>query len=108
MAASLSGIFLVHRIVTQGETVRIEADEKAVYIFPLNKNNTVVIKGPLGNTYVEIRDHRVRITESPCKNKLCVRQGWMQKGAIICLPNRVIVTIEGSPEQNGTVDAITG
>jgi len=83
-------------------------DGKPVYILPIDKNNTVSVEGPLGKTQIEIKDHRVRVTESPCKNKLCIRQGWTHHGTIICLPNRIIVTIEDESPQNGTVDAITG
>jgi hypothetical protein len=108
MLASLSGMFLIHQVVSQGQTVRIELDGKPVYILPINRNNAVSVEGPLGKTQIEIKDHKVRITKSPCNNKLCVHQGWTQHGTIICLPNRVIVTIEDESHQSGTVDAITG
>ena len=83
-------------------------DGKPVYILPIDRNNAVSVEGPMGKTQIEIKDHNVRIMASPCNNKLCVHQGWTQQGTIICLPNRVIVTIEGKPRQSGTVDAITG
>lgn len=108
MLASLSGMFMIHKVVSQGQTVRIEMDGKPVYILPIDRNNSVSVEGPMGKTQIEIKDHKVRITESPCNNKLCVHQGWTQQGTIICLPNRIIVTIEGQPRQRGTVDAITG
>ena len=108
MLASLSGMFLIHQVVSQGQTVRIELDGKPVYILPIDRNNAVSVEGPLGKTQIEIKDHNVRITESPCNNKLCIHQGWTQQGTIICLPNRIIVTIEDESYQSGTVDAITG
>jgi len=108
MLASLSGMFLIHQVVSQGQNVRIEMDGKPVYILPIDRNNAVSVEGPLGKTQIEIKDHKVRITESPCNNKLCIHQGWTQQGTIICLPNRIIVTIEDEPHQSGTVDAITG
>ena len=99
---------MIHQVVSQGQTVRIELDGKPVYILPIDRNNAVSVEGPLGKTQIEIKDHNVRITESPCNNKLCIHQGWTQQGAIICLPNRIIVTIEDGSHQSGTVDAITG
>jgi hypothetical protein len=108
MLASLSGMFLIHQVVSQGQTVRIEMDGKPVYILPIDSNKAVSVEGPLGKTQVEIKDHKVRITESPCNNKLCIHQGWTQQGTIICLPNRIIVTIEDGSHQSGTIDAITG
>jgi hypothetical protein len=101
-------MFLIHQVVSQEQTVRIEVDGKPVYILPTDSNNAVSVDGPIGKTRIEIKDHKVRITESPCNNKLCIRQGWTQQGTIICLPNRIIVTIEDEPQQSGSVDAITG
>ena len=108
MLASLSGMFLIHQVVSQGQNVRIELDGKPVYILPIDRNNAVSVEGPLGKTQIEIKDHNVRITESPCNNKLCIHQGWTQQGTIICLPNRIIVIIEDGSQKSGTVDAITG
>jgi len=108
MLASLSGMFLIHQVVSQGQTVRIELDGKPVYILPIDSNNAVSVEGPKGKTQIEIRDHKVRITESPCNNKLCIHQGWTQQGTIICLPNRIIVTIEDESQKSEKIDAITG
>ncbi|TFG36159.1 MAG: NusG domain II-containing protein [Nitrospirales bacterium] len=108
MLASLSGMFMIHQVVSQGQTVHIEMDGKPVYIMPMDRNNAVSVEGLLGKTRIEIKYHKVRITESPCNNKLCIHQGWTQRGTIICLPNRIIVTIEDGSHQSGTVDAITG
>lgn len=101
-------MFLIHQVVAQGQTVRVEIDGKPVYILPIDRNSAVSVEGPLGKTEIEIKDHKVRITESPCNNKLCIRQGWTRQGTIICLPNRIIVTIEDESHQSETVDAITG
>jgi hypothetical protein len=108
MLASLSGMFLIHQFVSQGQTVRIEMDGKPVYILPIGRNKSVSVEGPLGKTNIEIKDHKVRITESPCNNKHCIRQGWTQQGTIICLPNRILVTIDDESQKSGTIDAITG
>jgi hypothetical protein len=106
--ASLSGMFFIHQVVAQGQTVRIEVGGKPVYVLPLDRNNAVSVEGPLGKTRIEIKDHKVRITESPCNNKLCIHQGWIQHGTIICLPNRILVTIEDTVQESETIDAITG
>jgi hypothetical protein len=105
---SLSGIFLIKAFVPEGHTVVIELDNKPVYLLPLDKDSIISVDGPLGRTTVEIRDNRVRILDSPCHNKLCVRQGWTERGAIVCLPNRVIVTIDRGKGKKETIDAVTG
>ena len=104
----LSGIFLIKAFVPEGRNVVIELDNKPVYLLPLDKDGIVSVDGPLGKTTVEIKDNRVRIQNSPCRNKLCVRQGWIKTGALICLPNRVVVTIDRGRETGNTIDAVTG
>jgi len=105
---SLSGIFLIKAFVPEGHTVVIELDNKPVYLLPLDKDGIVSVDGPLGKTTVEIKDNSVRIQDSPCRNKLCVRQGWIKTGALVCLPNRVVVTIDRGRETGNTIDAVTG
>jgi hypothetical protein len=106
---SFSGIIFVKEVLSKGKTVLIEVDNRPVYVLPVDKDRTVSVEGPLGKTVVEIRNHRVRVTESPCHNKLCIKQGWIESGAIICLPNRVVVTIGNhEDESDKIVDAITG
>ena len=42
---------------------------------------------------IEIKDGRVRITDSPCPNKTCISQGW--HNPLVCLPNKVMISVEG-------------
>ena len=106
---SFSGIIWIREGLPKGRTVRIEVNGRPVYILPADKEKIVSVEGPEGRTVVEIRDHRVRVTESPCQNKLCIKQGWVESGAIVCLPNKVIITIGGQgKEPDKAVDATTG
>lgn len=106
---SFSGIIWIREGLPKGRTVRIEVNGRPVYILPADKEKSVSVEGPEGRTVVEIRDHRVRVTESPCQNKLCIKQGWVESGAIVCLPNRVVITIGGQGnEPDKAVDATTG
>ncbi|OGW36267.1 MAG: hypothetical protein A2Y97_07480 [Nitrospirae bacterium RBG_13_39_12] len=106
---SLSGIVFVKELLPEAKRVMIEVNGHPVYILPKDKDRTVSVEGPEGVTVIEIKDQRVRVTESPCHNKLCIRQGWIESGAIVCIPNRVVVTISNhEDESNKIVDAITG
>ncbi len=106
---SASGFIFIKKAFPQGTDVLIEVNGKQEYKLPLNSNTTVSVKGPIGETVVQIKDRRVCIKESPCPNKICLHSGWIGRGAVICLPNKVMVSI-GSTEdkQNKTIDAITG
>ena len=103
---SLSGLFLVKGLALSGNTATIEVNGKLIYRLSLSEDKTVEVHGPIGITRVEVKQGKIRIVDSPCSNKLCIRQGWIERGAIICLPNRVVVTI--GEDNTGEVDAISG
>lgn len=56
---------------------------------------------------VEIKDGKVSVTAASCKNQVCVRHGAISAPgeSIVCLPNRLVVSIEGS--KGGGYDTIT-
>jgi len=97
----------VREAMPKGTEVRIEVDGKLKYTFPLNKDRTVEFSGVMGMTTVEIKGGKVRMKEAPCPNKVCIHEGWIENGAIICLPNKVIVTVS-RPDTNKDPDAISG
>ena len=72
----------------------------------LDEEKTVSVKGTLGDSVVEIKNGKVHMKESPCPNKLCIHQGWLDSGAIICLPNKVVITV-GTDEGGKAYDAVT-
>ena len=87
------------------KSVVVEASGTS-WVYPLSKNATYEAPGPLGNTTIVVEDETVRVTDSPCKNKLCILQGRISNVGqwIACLPNRVFVRIDGKPVSGG-VDA---
>jgi len=106
---SISGFIFIKKAFPQGTDVKIEVNGKLAYKLPLNNNAIIAVKGINGDTVVEIKNRKVRIKESPCPNKICVHTGWIDRGAVICLPNRVTVFIDSSEvRENKAIDAITG
>lgn len=87
-------------------TLRAVAADKSEFEIPIGKDGLYRILGPLGESVVEVRDDRVRMNESPCPNKICVRQGWKDKAGqvIICAPNRVGLFLKGDEEN---IDAVS-
>lgn len=96
---SLYSFVFIREALPQGSTARIEVEGRPVYSLPLNQDKTVSVAGPLGTTVVEIRGGHVRVADSPCRNGLCKHQGWTSRGAIVCLPNRVVITVTSPPEK---------
>jgi len=105
---SFAGIVFMKEVLPKSRTAQIEVDGKPVYVLPLNKDRMVSVEGPKGKTFIEIKNQKVRITGSPCPNKLCVRQGWINNGGLVCLPNKVVITVGDHEKKNTVPDAITG
>lgn len=105
MVISVGGIFITQEALPKGSDVIIEINGKPEYTFPLDIDRKIPIKGNYGDCRVEIKDKKVRIAESDCPKKLCVEEGWISRGVIVCLPNRVIVFVGSS---DSDIDAITG
>jgi len=57
---------------------------------------------------VEIDGGRARVADSTCRDKLCVRAGWLERpgDVAVCLPQRVIVEIRGMARSG--VDGVAG
>ena len=90
----------------QGSWVVIEVDQKRVARYSLSKDRITHVEGPLGLTEIEIRDGKARILRSPCTLKVCIKSGYIQYAdrISVCLPNRVVVRVEGSAERG--LDAV--
>jgi hypothetical protein len=62
-----------------------------------------------GSVKIRIRDGKVRLLDSTCPDKWCIRMGTLHLpgDSIVCLPSRILLVIEGqekSPE--GKFDAL--
>ena len=87
------------RLVIQGPT--------GTWMYDLKTDRTVEIPGKLGNTIIEISGGKAQIIDSPCPTKTCVAEPPIShKGDwSACLPNAVIIRIEGG-DNEGEVDAV--
>ena len=90
---AVAGIFLTVRgLGRKGSRVVVNA-AGVKYEYSVSQNGTYSVPGELGPTTFEIKDGRVRITDSPCPNKTCISQGW--HNPLVCLPNKVMISVEG-------------
>lgn len=101
--------FLVREIFPSGTLVTINLHNKAVYKLPLNKDRVVEVTGPIGESFIEIKNGMARMKSAPCPQQICVHQGWLNRGAIACIPNKIIVAFSGSRRhaQGSGYDAVT-
>lgn len=87
----------------------IKSDGKTVKQIPLKRgiSKSFEIKSREGHLTVEIKDGKVRVVNSTCKDKLCVKEGWIDKigESIVCLPNRISISIASGG--NDKIDTTT-
>ena len=91
----------------EGKRVVIELDGYVVGNFPLEDDRLFPVEGKLGRTWVKMAEGRVRIVDSPCPYRLCVKSGSIRMSGenLICLPNKVVVRIAG--DDGEAVDAVS-
>ena len=98
------GVFLtVKGMNTKGNKIRVNAGGTE-YEYSAASDGTYTVEGTLGKTTFEIKDKKVRIIDSPCQNKTCIKQGFHTP--LVCLPNNVIITVI-SGHENRDFDAIS-
>jgi len=85
--------------------IEITADDKTPVIYSVTNNHSINVTGELGQSVIEIRDGKVRFSDSPCNSKVCILSGWHQHSGdhIVCLPNKVGITLLS---QNDRFDGI--
>lgn len=84
-------------------TVKVEGEIKGVY--SLGEDQTIKING--GTNILVIKNGYADMVEADCPDKLCVNQKAISKNgeSIICLPNKVVVTVDSS--ENSRFDAVS-
>lgn len=84
-----------------GDRATVWADGTEAASVLLDTNRSIEVEGPAGTSVIEIEPGRARVRSSPGARQLCVRQGWLSRAgdSAVCLPNRVVVTIDGSERE---------
>ncbi len=80
-----------------GSFVKIESNGTLIFKIKITENRELNITGPVGNTHISIRDKSVRVIDSDCPEKICVKTGKIRNAGefIVCVPNKVVVKIQG-------------
>lgn len=90
---------------SRGEIVLIQVNGRDFLHLSVNQNRIIKVSGPLGISIIEIEDGKVRMLSSPCPDKLCIKEGYINKPGqlIVCVPNKIVIKIEG----RASLDALT-
>lgn len=97
---------------TGGDKAIVTVDGQLYGTYSLLQDQTIEVVQENGHTnYITIKDGKVSMTFSNCKNQVCVNSGAISqtKDSIVCLPNKVMIEIKGSDKnEGGGIDVITG
>ena len=94
---------------TEGNKVVVSVSGNVIKTFPINKDTTYEIPGAYGGkNYLIIENGEAYLTDATCPDKICIHMGKisMVGQSIICLPNEVVITVEGDG-QNRQADTVT-
>ena len=105
--AKITGFLLLFR--KEGSTVKVTIDGKLFNTYSLEQNQTVEIKTENGYNILVIENGTVYIKEASCPDGVCSSHRPIRFGnsSIICLPNKVVVSIETDDENEGGLDIIS-
>lgn len=100
--------FTFSRYVFSGTGVNrvcVTGKELQKYFSP-DDDATIYVQGPLGVTTIRVEKGEVWIEDSPCREKICIKMGKIKRPGeqLICVPNRVVVELEG---ERGGVDGVS-
>lgn len=114
-AAALALLFALRPQGGTGSlTVRVSLDGETVAEYPLSdcdQPTTVSVEGAPYPITLELSPDGVRVAESDCPGGDCLRTGAIHSAGeqIICLPNRLIVSLEGASNAPASdIDAVAG
>jgi len=88
------------------KAVVIYKDDVVIQTLPMMKDRIIQLE-PFGvSMVVEIREQKVRVLSSSCRQQICVRKGWTRQvhDPIICIPNKITINVTGA---DPVYDAIT-
>ena len=77
------------------------------YVYPLSTDQILEFQGEMGKSVLEIKDGTIKFLESTCYDSTCIKMGEAGSSKakyIACLPNLIIVTINGeSTDPSGVI-----
>lgn len=98
--SSASSSHHITAVITQDgkviKTIALNTVKNPEYVY-LNKGIKQVILAEKG---------RIRFSESECRDKICVKTGWLTKTGdkAVCMPSKTVITIVGDSKQ---IDSIS-
>ena len=95
-AASVTAIFIIANSGAKGKIAKIYSDNELVRTVSLDREDEFTIKSKEGYNIIRIRNGKISVRESDCKNQICVNQGETDNDIvpIVCIPNGLVIRVE--------------
>lgn len=108
LGISLAGIAWLAAAPT-GSRVVVTCGDQTCFTAGLDQDRSVDLDGPLGRTHLVIDAKGAYVTSSPCPRKVCMAMGPAKRSGdlLACVPNRIMVRIEGPNGQEGPYDLLS-
>lgn len=91
---------------TNSNIANVYYDNDKILTIDLNNisDTYYTVKGYNGDITIESLNHKIRVVDEVSPKHLCSKEGWISNSyeSIICLPNKIVINIEGSD-----IDTIT-
>lgn len=79
-----------------GAVAVITVDGEEYARLPLDTDTVLTVSTDYGTNVVVVKDGKVFVSEASCQDKICINTGnASEMRAIVCLPNKLSVSIEG-------------
>ena len=88
-------LFLVSRI-DNSNSASVYYDNNLVLQIDLSKDNIYDVEGFNGNVEIEVKDGKLRVKEEDSPLHICSKQGFMNRGSIVCLPNKIVINFDNN------------
>ncbi|MBE6036192.1 MAG: NusG domain II-containing protein [Clostridiales bacterium] len=81
--------------------VQVNGEDRGRY--PLSEDTAFTVEWDGHRNLVEIRNGKVSVTEANCGNGQCIKMGEIDSAGemIVCLPNKMVITVESEGPQQG-------
>lgn len=106
LAAAIGALYAaLWRPAEAASHAEVYVEGRSVLRLDLHRAGTHRVAGARGESLLQVDAGRIRFTDGPCRNRVCIYSGWLSASGdgTACLPNRVSVTLRGQ----GGVDAVS-
>ena len=78
-------------------------DKELILTVDLSVEKEYKVVGYNGELVLEVKDNKLRVKKEESNYHLCSKQGFTNRGSIVCLPNKIVIEFK-----NNELDTVTG